>query len=113
ARKSEKQVQATGDRHAGLRPRGDTQTSPELVQIVAPPLMHRDPLLPIEAPIVSPANGIRIGMGERAFDRVWTPLAALIEQGGCRRAQTVRGDLAGRVSHSPKRLVDRVLAHRP
>lgn len=36
----------------------------KLIQIIAPPLMHGDALLPIEAPIVGAPNGIRVGVCE-------------------------------------------------
>src|SRR3546814_8093167 len=38
------------------------------VQIVAPPLVHGDTLLPIAATVIDAANAVGIGMGKRPLD---------------------------------------------
>src|SRR3546814_13958869 len=52
------------------------------VQIVAPPLVHGDTLLPIAAPVIDAANAVGIGMGKRPLDGLRGPFAALVQQGG-------------------------------
>src|SRR3546814_9461054 len=82
------------------------------VQIVAPPLVHGDTLLPIAAPVIDAANAVGIGMGKRPLDGLRGPFAALVQQGGGSGPQAMRRHFTNSISHPPERLIDGVFAQR-
>src|SRR3546814_8444192 len=82
------------------------------VQIVAPPLVHGDTLLPIAAPVIDAANAVGIGMGKRPLDGLRGPFAALVQQGGGNGPQAMRRHFTNSISHPPERLIDGVFAQR-
>lgn len=59
--------------------RHDLPAFAESIQIVAPPLCHLDPLIPMRAAMIRRANAVRVTVPQRALDGVYAPLAALVE----------------------------------
>src|SRR5690606_7369155 len=90
----------------------DGNLGPELRQIIAPPLMHSDALIPVGAPVVCTPYRILVGMCERAFDSIGAPFPALVQERGRGRPQTMRRHFPNRVAHPPECLVHCVFAHR-
>ena len=48
-------------------------SSAKTIQIVAPPLRHLDPLIPMRAPVIGTPNLVLVLMRERPLDGVGTP----------------------------------------
>src|SRR3546814_12351830 len=82
------------------------------VQIVAPPLVHGDTLLPIAAPVLDAANAVGIGLGKRPLDGLRRPFAALVPPGGGSRPPAMRRHFPNSISPPPERLLDGVFPPR-
>ena len=75
------------------------------IQVIAPPLHHPHPLVPVVPAIVGAADGITIAVGQRAFDGVGMPQAAFVEHGRGSRAEAVGGHFVLAESHADRKSV--------
>ena len=73
--------------------------------------MHLDTLDPVATPIVDTPHGIGVCVRQRPLDCIRIPFPGLIEKRRRRRSPTMGRHLIGSVSHPPKGLIDRILAH--
>ena len=81
--------------------------------MIAPPLRHRDPLVPMRPAMIGRAHLVAIAVRQRAFDRVGVPFPAFVEQGRSHRAKAVRGHFIAGIAKPTQSPVERVFAHRP
>ena len=89
--------------HKALRPPGTHRlrhTVTQLVEIVTPPLVHGNSLVPISATIIGAADGIFVRMGKRTLDRVGAPLPAFVQKRRRGGPKAMRGDLADRIAEA-------------
>src|SRR3989344_5476576 len=61
--------------------RHDLRAYRESLEVIAPPLCHRDPLIPILASSIGTSHCIAVSVGKGALDSVGMPFSAFIQQG--------------------------------
>ena len=91
----------------------DLSASPQLIKVIRPMLHHSNPLIPVLASRVGPANGIRLRVGKLALNCVRVPSAHFVQQSGRHRAEAMCGHLILFVAHPPQRRIDRVVRQGP
>lgn len=52
---------------------GHALASPQLIQIIAPPLGHADAFVPMEAAVIGSSGSIALAVGKGTFDRIRAP----------------------------------------
>lgn len=68
--------------------------------MVRPVLHHADPLIPVLAASICPANSIVIAVGELALDRISMPKSHLVEQCCSHCPEAVTGHFILRIAHA-------------
>src|SRR3546814_20900103 len=71
----------------------DLASLPDGIEVVAPPLRHTHPLIPVLAAVIDAANRIAVTVRQSPFNCVRVPEAAFIQHGGGGCPQPMRGDL--------------------
>src|SRR3546814_20382186 len=90
----------------------DLASLPDGIEVVAPPLRHTHPLIPVLAAVIDAANRIAVTVRQSPFNCVRVPEAAFIQHGGGGCPQHTRGALILGAAHQATGGIHCVFAHR-
>ena len=76
--------------------------------MVGPPLHHLYPLSPIGTAVIGASYPVIVSVRQSAFDGIWRPFTAFIQQGRGGRAEAVGGGLLLGEPDAPQRAVERL-----